>query len=276
MNSVSTRAGPKTREQTDMPTVYLPPSLTTFEAKHMVFSTWVDHMAFGYDLVTAIRPKLLVELGTHKGLSYFTFCQAMKEQAIDGVCYGVDTFEGDAHTDKYDESVFTAVETHARESYHGVAYLMRMRFNEALTHFSEESIDLLHIDGLHTYEAVSEDFRNWYPKVKPGGIILFHDVMARLMDFGCWKFWEETAPKHETFTFHHGFGLGVLRKPGGDRSNDGELLALLFRPSRDDAHAKLRAFYVYACRAAENAGKVKRWEAQARARAAARAAASGT
>jgi hypothetical protein len=259
-----------------MSIAYVPPSLTTFEAKHMVFSTWVDHMPFGYDLVAALKPKLLVELGTHKGLSFFTFCQAMKEQGVDGTCYGVDTFEGDSHTDKYDESVFNAVQGHARQNYHGIAYLMRMLFNEALAHFSEESVDLLHIDGLHTYEAVSEDFRNWYPKVKPGGVVLFHDVMARIQDFGCWKFWEETAPQHETFTFHHGFGLGVLRKPGGDRSNDAELLKLLFDTSSPEASARLRAFYVHACRALENARKVKRLEAQAQARAAAQAASSGT
>ena len=249
-----------------MPNAYVPPSITQFEAKHMVFSTWVDHMAFGYDLVAAIKPQLLVELGTHHGLSFFTFCQAMKEQGIDGTCYGIDTFEGDAHTDGYDESVFNSVQSHARANYHGIAYLMRMLFNEALAHFSDESVDLLHIDGLHTYEAVSEDFQNWYPKVKPGGIIIFHDVMARIQDFGCWKFWEEIAPQHETFTFHHGFGLGVLRKNGGDRSHDPEIIDLLFDHSTPEAAARLRAFYVHACRSLENARKVKRLEGQAKSR----------
>jgi hypothetical protein len=255
-----------------MTQLYLPSSLTNFEEKHMVFSTWVDHMAFGYDLVAAVKPRILVELGTHKGLSFFAFCQSMKEHRIDGMCYGVDTFEGDAHTDKYDESVFNAVQAHARQNYHGIAYLMRMLFNDALAHFSDESVDLLHIDGLHTYEAVSDDFRNWYPKVRPGGIVLFHDVMARMNDFGAWRFWEETSPQHESFTFHHGFGLGVLRKPGGDRSADAELLHLLFDDRSPEAAARLRAFYVHACRALENARKARRLEAQAQSRAAAQAA----
>ena len=210
-------------------------------------------MAFGYDLVAALKPQLLVELGTQHGLSFFTFCQSMREQSIDGTCYAIDTFEGDKHTEGYDESVFNAVQEHARANYHGIAYIMRMLFNDALAHFSDESIDLLHIDGLHTYDAVSEDFQNWYPKVKPGGIIIFHDVMARIKDFGCWKFWEEIAPHHETFTFHHGFGLGVLRKNGGDRSQDTELLDLLFDRSSPEASARLRAFYVHASRSLENA-----------------------
>lgn len=242
-----------------MISIYTPPSIKYFEPLHMVFSTWVDHLPFGYDLVTAVRPKMLVELGTHKGLSYFTFCQAMKESEIDGLCYAVDTFEGDEHTDKYDESVFNSVNDHNRQNYHGFSYLMRMRFEEALQHFSDETIDLLHIDGFHTYEAVSNDFSNWYPKVRPGGIILFHDVQARLKDFGAWKFWDEIKSDYETFTFNHGFGLGVLRKAGGDRSKDPELLQLLFSAKESDAAPKLRAFYVHASKHLENMRKLKRF-----------------
>jgi hypothetical protein len=245
-----------------MSTVYLPPSLRRFSPLHMAFSTWVDHLAFGYDIVAAVRPKALVELGTHKGLSYFTFCQSMKEHDIDGTCHAVDTFEGDEHTDKYGESVFKEVMAHNRQHYHGFSYLMRMRFDEALQHFHDESLDLVHIDGLHTYEAVSEDFAGWYPKVRPGGIMLFHDVEARMKDFGVWRFWDEVRCKHETFTFHHGYGLGVLRKPGGDRSGDHELLELLFAPQHDAAE-RLRAFYVHASKHLNSVRRLKRLEQSA-------------
>ena len=71
----------------------------------MVFSTWVDHLPFAYDLVAAIRPELIVELGVYNGLSFFTFCQSMVEHDIDGVAYGVDCWEGDDHTDAYDDSI---------------------------------------------------------------------------------------------------------------------------------------------------------------------------
>lgn len=244
-----------------MSTVYMPPSIRRFTPLHMVFSTWIDHLPFAYDLVAAIRPRLLVELGTHKGLSYFTFCQAMKEHEIDGVCFAVDTFEGDDHTNAYDESVFKAVNAHNREHYHGFSYLMRMFFNEAVQHFDDGTVDLLHIDGLHTYEAVSEDFTTWYPKVRPGGIMLFHDVKARLKDFGVWRFWDEIRGRHESFTFHHGFGLGVLRKEGGDRSQDPAILDLLFHPQDDGA--SLRAFYVHASKHLNTTRKLRRLEGQA-------------
>lgn len=224
--------------------IYLPPSVRHFYPRHMVFSTWVDHIQFGYDLVEAVKPEMLVELGTQGGLSYFTFCQSVQEHDLSTLCYAVDTWEGEEHTGAYDESVFTMVNDYNRRNYPGFSYLLRMYFKEALDHFDEESIDLLHIDGLHTYEAVSEDFQSWYPKVKPGGVILFHDIKARMKDFGVWRFWDEIAPQYPTFTFNHGFGLGVLRKPGGEPS-DAPLLQMLFDTTPGEQE-RLRQFYVHA------------------------------
>ena len=240
--------------------IYFPPSLRGFEPRRMVFSTWVDHLPFAYDLVAAIRPQLLVELGVYNGLSFFTFCQAMVENDIDGVAYGVDCWEGDEHTDAYDDSIYKDVTTHARDHYRGITYRLKMFFNDALQHFDEDSIDLLHIDGLHTYEAVQEDFNNWYPKVKPGGIVLFHDVMARIKDFGAWKYFEELEASHpETFKFNHGFGLGVLRKPGGDRQPN-QLLDLLFS-SDEEEQKKLRQIYAHASHFLEARRQANRFKA---------------
>lgn len=225
--------------------IYFPPSLQRFEPKHMVFSTWVDHLCFAYDLVAALQPKIIVELGVYNGLSFFTFCQSMVENDVEGVAYGIDCWEGDEHTDAYDDSIYTDVAEHARSHYRGMTYLLRMFFNEALQHFEDESIDLLHIDGLHTYEAVQEDFNNWYPKVRPGGIVLFHDVMARIKDFGAWKFFEELEQEHQDiFRFNHGFGLGVLRKPGGSPPSH-QLMELLFN-SDEETQKRLRQLYVHA------------------------------
>lgn len=225
--------------------IYLPPSIRHFHPRHIVFSTWMDHIQFAYDIVAAQKPELLVELGTQGGLSYFAFCQSVQEHDLPTLCYAVDTWEGEEHTGRYDESTWDSVSMVNRQNYTGFSYLMRMYFKEAANHFEDNSIDLLHIDGLHTYDAVNEDFTTWYPKVKPGGIILFHDIKARLKDFGVWRFWDELQDEHpQTFEFRHGFGLGVLRKPGPELP-DVPLLQLLFNSTPGDQEL-LRQFYVHA------------------------------
>jgi hypothetical protein len=93
---------------------------------------------------------------------------------------------------------------------------------------------------------VRNDFETWYPKVAKGGVVLFHDIEARMMDFGAWRFWAELAPRHASFAFRHGFGLGVLRKAGGSPA-EAPLLELLFSGD-EEAASRLRAFYVHASR----------------------------
>lgn len=41
-------------------------------------------------------------------------------------------------------------------------------------------IEILFIDGDHNYEAVKKDFDDWFPLVKNGGYILFHDSRKEL------------------------------------------------------------------------------------------------
>lgn len=225
-------------------TVFVPPSLGGFVNHRSVFSTWTDHLPFAYDLVAAVRPKVLVELGTQAGLSYFGMCQAVREHGLSARCYAVDTWAGDEHTGAYDDTTWLDVSTYNAANYADFSELLRMRFEEAVLRFDDGAIDLLHIDGFHTYDAVKTDFETWSPKVRPGGIILFHDVNARMMDFGAWRYWSELEDSHETFLFRHGFGLGVLRVPGGPPSEE-PLFSLLF-DGDEKARERLRALYVHA------------------------------
>ena len=50
--------------------------------------------------------------------------------------------------------------------------------DNVVNEFEDESLDLLFIDGLHTYEQVLIDSRNYYSKVKTGSIFSGHDYTA--------------------------------------------------------------------------------------------------
>lgn len=46
---------------------------------------------------------------------------------------------------------------------------------EAAEEFQDESLDLVFLDGDHSYEGVDADIKAWWPKVKQGGILGGHD-----------------------------------------------------------------------------------------------------
>jgi SAM-dependent methyltransferase len=190
---------------------------------------WSGHLPFACDLVASLQPGLLVELGTQYGESYFGFCQAIVETGCACECYAVDTWMGDPHSGALASGVFDEVTQHNSERYAAFSHLLRSTFDDALETFPEESIDLLHIDGLHTYSAVKHDWDAWFPKVAPGGIVLLHDTAAQHADFGVWKLWEQIAQSHEAFEFHRYHGLGVVRK-SGVRPHRGGILDFLFTP----------------------------------------------
>ncbi len=208
-------------------------------------ANWSRHLPFAYDLVAFLRPARVVELGTHFGESYFGLCQAVLENDVPCRCFAVDTWKGDRHSGFYGEEVFQEVDAYNREHYSSFSTLLRCTFEEALSDFDEHSIDLLHIDGLHTYEAVSHEFHRWSPKVKPGGIILLHDIVGRGDDFGVWKFWEEISARFESFEFHHHSGLGVLRVPGPPLPDRPFFRRLFERDSRSErSQEQFRRYYV--------------------------------
>ena len=57
--------------------------------------------------------------------------------------------------------------------------VMRMRFDEALHLFADESLDFIYVDGYaHDGELNGQTFREWYPKLKRGGFIAGDDYAA--------------------------------------------------------------------------------------------------
>lgn len=175
-------------------------------------NAWVGHLPFAAWVIQNVSPKIFVELGTHSGNSYFSFCQSVVKAGISSKCYAVDTWQGDEHAGQYNDVIFAKVNAHNQEHYAGFSRLLRMTFDDAVTYFTDESIDLLHIDGLHTYEAVRHDFETWLPKLAPGAVVMFHDTNVRERNFGVWKLWEELQARYpNNLEFVHSHGLGVLQ-----------------------------------------------------------------
>ena len=173
-------------------------------------SAWFGHVPFAHWLIGATHPRILVELGTHWGVSYAAFCQAIEAEGTGSRCFAVDTWQGDEHAGHYPEEVFQDVQRYNQARFSTFSQLLRCTFDEAVGMFADGSVDVLHIDGLHTYDAVRHDFENWLPKLSSRAVVLFHDTNERQRDFGVWRLWTELAAKWPAFEFVHGHGLGVL------------------------------------------------------------------
>jgi MMP 1-O-methyltransferase len=120
-----------------------------------------------YELARACTGKgAIVEIGSWKGKS--TICLGRGSQAGSGVpVYAVDP-----HTDGRFGDFVSNVERAA------IAELVRPvpSLSQTAADSFDEPIELLFVDGAHTYELVLEDFEKWVPKVVDGGWVAFHDT----------------------------------------------------------------------------------------------------
>lgn len=72
-----------------------------------------------------------------------------------------------------------------------------MTSEEAAAGFTEP-VALLFVDGVHQYEYVKSDFEYWFPKVRDGGVMVFHDT-AGPAHTGAKRFVEQTVYRSRRF-----------------------------------------------------------------------------
>lgn len=177
---------------------------------HLTISAWLGHAPFGFWLVDAVRPRSIVELGTHFGFSYFVFCEAAVRLGLDTRAYALDTWQGDDQAGLYGEEVFDSVATTNEAEYADFSTLLRGYFDDSLSAIGDGTVDLLHIDGRHGLQDITHDFEAWLPKMSDRGVVILHDIAEHQEGFGVWEFWETVKKQYPSFAFTHSHGLGVL------------------------------------------------------------------
>jgi predicted O-methyltransferase YrrM len=169
------------------------------------------------DLVREKKPRTVVEIGTANGGSLFLFCQVVADNAqivsidlpngIHGGGYPywrAGVYQRFTHSSQ--KLVLLRADSHAPET-----------LRELNTLLGNQLIDFLFIDGDHTYEGVKKDFELHSPRVRPGGIIAFHDIAKHFEHYNCHvdEFWNEVKQRYEHQEFIHdrtqgSCGIGVL------------------------------------------------------------------
>ncbi|NDJ78116.1 MAG: class I SAM-dependent methyltransferase [Chloroflexi bacterium] len=124
-------------------------------------ATVATHHLKLYHLVAAMQAPTVMEFGVDKGRSTCMFLHAC--EAVGGHLYSVDVVDcsGVAESEAW---TFIQSSDQARDTIIAAAPAVA------------EGIDLLHIDSLHARDHVRDLLLLWYPYVKAGGYITFHDV----------------------------------------------------------------------------------------------------
>ena len=165
-------------------------------------TAWTDHINFAQWIVNRVDSKVVVDLGVD--YAYSTFCFSLPQK---GHIYGIDSFGGDEHTGIRNTYEYIIEKKNILKA-DNITFI-KGYFDDIAKTWNKE-IDILHIDGFHTYEAVKNDYENWSKFVKDDGVILFHDTLVEDRDFGIKKFFEEIDLPKVNFTCSH--GLGVVSK----------------------------------------------------------------
>jgi hypothetical protein len=122
-----------------------------------------------------INEIVMVEIGSYAGESTSIFMSTGKIKqltAVDPWQNGYD--DRDAASYAIDMSKVEKM-FDARVSPFDNVKKFKMTGDEAVKRFEDASLDLVYIDGCHTYEAVKNDIQKWLPKIKESGFIAGHD-----------------------------------------------------------------------------------------------------
>lgn len=111
-------------------------------------------------------------VGVELGVAAGDFSERILQFEHVGYLFSIDMWAGDrGHgVDQYREAIVRLSPYRDRNA------ILRMRFDEALQLFGDESLDFIYVDGYaHDGELNGATFRDWFPKLKPGGIIAGDD-----------------------------------------------------------------------------------------------------
>jgi predicted O-methyltransferase YrrM len=167
-------------------------------------TAWGGHKAFASWLVNYLQPKTTVELGVDYG--YSLFCLA--EPRI-GKVYGLDLFDAGQGYSSGSDTYDVVMEFKQKHNYDNVE-VIKGDYTEAVKTWTKP-IQILHIDGDHSYEGCKRDFDNWAPLVAYAGIILMHDVKSNSWSGTVGKVFDEIEGWSKGH-FNESEGLGILVK----------------------------------------------------------------
>ena len=150
-----------------------------------------------------LKPEVIVEIGCDAGGTLWAWRHLRPRRLI-----GVDLPKAGFSTGRDLDA--TGAEIIYGDSHH------RSTLTALMELLNGDRIDVLFIDGDHTYQGVRADYELYSPLIRPGGIVAFHDICVHpgRADVGVYLLWQQLdGQKTEIVTAPAtwgGFGLLTL------------------------------------------------------------------
>ena len=162
------------------------------------------------DFIYETKPSQCIEIGTLAGSTTFPMVHALKFLGS-GVLYAIDAWDNEACLEglepgdpnltwwpslkiDMDQTYQFFLRWLANLELKNICFPLRMRSEQAILFFDDESIDLLYIDGNISESGGMQDVTLYFPKVKTGGFIWLnladlhtkHEIVAFLLERCKW------------------------------------------------------------------------------------------
>jgi hypothetical protein len=172
-------------------------------------SDWLDHVPFAFWLIEAVKPRLLVELGSGAGVSYFAFCQAAERLGLDIRAFGVDDWAG-----RDEGALRDRLQDHNQSLYSAFSRLVDSPPDAAIDLFDDVAglggVDLLHLDGESSHDSVQARLAAWMPRLSDQAVVVLHRSNERAAGAGVMRLVADLRSRFPVFEFTHGQGLAVI------------------------------------------------------------------
>jgi cephalosporin hydroxylase len=164
-----------------------------------------SELAGALQLAESLQPSVVVEIGCLTGGTLYAWRQACER------VYGITLLAHHKYIGGREQKLLA----------HGAV----IRFGDSHDPKSREwleyeldgsPVDMLVIDADHKFDDVKQDLMMYGPLVRPGGIILIHDVLLAPpvfhdQEFEVWRLWEHLEKMYETSIIGTEVGWGVIR-----------------------------------------------------------------
>jgi len=234
-------------------------------AENLEFNSGLgDSAELLYALTRSIKPTTCVEIGSACGKSACYIGMALKENGF-GRLFAIDPHSPTGWNDPGPVDSLEAFRANVAALGVDEQIMIVRSTSQQAAQGWDRQIDLLFIDGDHTYEGVKRDWELFNPHVRPFGIVVFHDTAWELppfcdrdyarADMGVPRFVDELRRQgYPVLTINKDFGFTLVQTvrggcplwqpPEGAQTTDGDLRTPSAPQSREEVRsAKAAGFY---------------------------------